>query len=166
MSKVCDCNGFEKAYLTINPDSVDRKEILSLNPPICREEKQNLLLVDDEILVRELEIASWNIQPLTNVITQYVGSVLFDVVPYRPNPPNRFQKPPYKWTWSVVAFGFNTAGGTATNFYWRFADQFNPNVPYTNQRFWGLWIKATSGQRVRQLPSYRLQDQGCSKSNY
>lgn len=40
MSKICDCEGADRAYVIINPDSPDRKEVLSLNPPICRDQVQ------------------------------------------------------------------------------------------------------------------------------
>ena len=48
MSNVCDCIEEEKAYLIINPDSVDKQEILSLNPPICYEEK-SILSINGEM---------------------------------------------------------------------------------------------------------------------
>ena len=59
MSIVCDCSGDEKAYLIINPDSVDRQEILSLNPPICYEIKQTLF-IDGEPFIAEQPLAPDN----------------------------------------------------------------------------------------------------------
>ncbi|AFY39901.1 hypothetical protein Lepto7376_3725 [[Leptolyngbya] sp. PCC 7376] len=50
MTKVCDCENAEKAYLIINPDSPDRQEILSLNPPICREIK-TILSIDGDVFI-------------------------------------------------------------------------------------------------------------------
>lgn len=45
MSKICDCEGADRAYVIINPDSPDRKEVLSLSPPICHEEETTNNLV-------------------------------------------------------------------------------------------------------------------------
>ena len=57
MTKVCGCGESEKAYAIINPDSVDRKEILSLNPPICYQIRSNALLIDGDILIGNKELA-------------------------------------------------------------------------------------------------------------
>ena len=60
MSRVCDCSDSEKAYLIINPESVDRQEILSLNPPICRDVIPKALSINGEILVFNQEIDANN----------------------------------------------------------------------------------------------------------
>ena len=59
MSKVCDCHDSDKAYAIINPDSVNREEILSLNPPICREIKQTLI-IDGEPFIASQPLALSN----------------------------------------------------------------------------------------------------------
>ena len=56
MSKVCDCEGSDKAYLIINPGSVNRQEILSLNPPICREPKEIGLSINGTIFPVQEEL--------------------------------------------------------------------------------------------------------------
>ncbi|AFY39885.1 hypothetical protein Lepto7376_3709 [[Leptolyngbya] sp. PCC 7376] len=58
MTKICDCENAEKAYLIINPDSPNRQEILSLDPPICRDIGTSGLLVNDIEVLREKELDS------------------------------------------------------------------------------------------------------------
>lgn len=58
MTKICDCADAAKAYFILNPDSVNREEILSLNPPLCYEERNNALSIDGVIKTFSKEILS------------------------------------------------------------------------------------------------------------
>lgn len=52
----CDCEGSDRAYLIVNPGSPDRREILSLNPPICHDTKTKALLINGQLQIFSKEI--------------------------------------------------------------------------------------------------------------
>ncbi|WP_148293463.1 hypothetical protein [Picosynechococcus sp. NKBG15041c] len=54
----CDCEGSDRAYLIVNPSSLDRREILSLNPPICHDTKTKALLINGQLQTFSKEILS------------------------------------------------------------------------------------------------------------
>ncbi|QCS50309.1 hypothetical protein FEK30_13250 [Picosynechococcus sp. PCC 11901] len=55
----CDCSGASRAYVIVNPNSVNRREILSLNPPICHDAKTKGLLINGSPWTAPKEIQSW-----------------------------------------------------------------------------------------------------------
>ena len=58
----CDCSGASRAYVIVNPNSVNRREILSLNPPICHDVKTKGLLINGSPWTAPKEIQSWDIE--------------------------------------------------------------------------------------------------------
>ncbi|ACA99857.1 MULTISPECIES: hypothetical protein [Cyanophyceae] len=60
----CDCSGASRAYVIVNPNSVNRREILSLNPPICHDVKTKGLLINGSPWTAPKEIQSWETEQL------------------------------------------------------------------------------------------------------
>ena len=52
----CDCEGSDRAYVIVNSGSPDRREILSLNPPICHDTKTKALLINGQLQTFSKEI--------------------------------------------------------------------------------------------------------------
>ncbi|ANV84621.1 hypothetical protein AWQ21_09625 [Picosynechococcus sp. PCC 7003] len=64
----CDCSGASRAYIIVNPNSVNRREILSLNPPICHDLKTKGLLINGSPWTAPKEIQSWDPNQPQNVL--------------------------------------------------------------------------------------------------
>ncbi|WP_152550973.1 hypothetical protein [Picosynechococcus sp. NKBG042902] len=88
----CDCSGADKAYVIVNPNSVNRREILSLNPPICHDVKTKGLLINGQPFTGWGEIQSWTteLQSGSGIEVDWGGGDI-DILPGE--------------TWGISSFG-------------------------------------------------------------
>lgn len=78
--KICGCEDAEKGYVILNPDSPDRREILSLNPPVCHEIISKSLDIDGVIYTFKKKIRDWTTTPLPSRLRVDWGVLGVDLI--------------------------------------------------------------------------------------